>query len=357
MNSLINLLVIWTITTFYTIEKYGNGNVLYSFLAMIVITGLFLLRGKKELYKYIVLAIFLGLGLYNYTIFYFLPCISYFFLFENNLENAVIIFVNLSVLSLKNAHMDLIVYCLAATTIVVVVKRLEINNRELEDKYRNHVIESRKKELDMGSYNRKLIEEQNRGIEIAILNERNRISRDIHDGVGHIISRGILQIGAIYFTEKDENLKENIMEVKKTLYESMANLRKSLHNLQEESMILETELSKLVNDFSFCKVNYSYSIDEKDKDMNFKYSILYIVKESLNNIVKHSNATIVDIVLKETKDKVFLLIKDNGENCKISKYGIGLNSMESRVRSINGNMEIYTNNGFRIFITISKVNK
>ena len=67
--------------------------------------------------------------------------------------------------------------------------------------------------------------DQNNRIENAILSERNRISRDIHDGLGHLTSRAILQLGAMMVVEKDPVKKDALNEIKNTLSEGMTEVR------------------------------------------------------------------------------------------------------------------------------------
>ncbi|WP_304206005.1 sensor histidine kinase [Peptostreptococcus russellii] len=195
-----------------------------------------------------------------------------------------------------------------------------------------------------------LINSQDEKIENAILSERNRISRDIHDSLGHLTSRGILQIGAMIVTEKDENKKEQLVELKNTLSDGMNEVRNSLHNFQNESIDLEAELTNMVNSFDFCSINFFYSVSS-DLSLKEKYSIIYIVKESLTNIVKHSDADRAEINIIESKAKIYIKIFDNGNTVKNSSDGMGVFSIKKRVEELKGNIEISTENGYRMFIS------
>ena len=57
-------------------------------------------------------------------------------------------------------------------------------------------------------------------INLATLNERNRIARDIHDNVGHLLTRSILQIGALLTIYKDNTIKEGLNSIKDTFIRS-----------------------------------------------------------------------------------------------------------------------------------------
>ena len=75
----------------------------------------------------------------------------------------------------------------------------------------------------------------------------------------------------------------------------------------------------------------------------------------MSNIIKHSNATNVSIVLREHPALFQLIIKDNGtQSIYKSDNGIGLKNISDRVFAFNGNVNISSDKGFRIFISIPK---
>lgn len=203
--------------------------------------------------------------------------------------------------------------------------------------------------------NRDLLEKQDYEVSNATLNERNRIAREIHDTVGHLLSSSILQIGALLAICKDENMKQNLTNIKDTLSSGMDSIRSSIHNIHEDSMDLQAKLEELVHNFTFCKVVLSYNINH-DFTMKAKYSILFIVKEALSNVMKHSNATLVTITINELPGLYQIIIQDNGTEKSSSKdsSGMGMQSMRERINSLGGNFYIDTKNGFRIFISLPK---
>lgn len=217
---------------------------------------------------------------------------------------------------------------------------------------------SAEQEIKLKKQNQQLIENQNDELYIATLQERNRIAREIHDNVGHMLSRSILQLGALLTICKDTNLKPHLETLKDTLNEAMTNIRNSVHDLHDEAVHLEVALKELIQKFEFCPVKLTCNVS-KQIPKNVKYCFLSIVKEALNNTMKHSNATNVSITVKEHYGFYQLIIQDNGTNIpsdllNSSRNGIGLTSMKERVMTNNGIIHITTENGFRIFITIPK---
>lgn len=232
-------------------------------------------------------------------------------------------------------------------------KQLELQNTLNES--RDNSVE---KERLLKEKNRHLLENQDDQIYIATLKERNRIAREIHDNVGHMLSRSILQVGAMLAICKDETLKPHLTTLKETLDTAMNSIRNSVHDLHDESVDLKNALEGLVQSFTFCDVQFDCEIS-KYIPKEVKYCFLAIVKEAFNNTMKHSNATKVTITVKEHPAFYQLLIEDNGtkkstESVSSDTSGIGLSNMKERVDGLHGIIHITEENGFRIFVSIPK---
>jgi len=208
--------------------------------------------------------------------------------------------------------------------------------------------------------NKDLMEKQDYEIYLATLHERNRIAREIHDHVGHMLSRSILQIGALATIHKEEPLHEQLRQVNETLNQAMTNIRESVHDLHDESIDLKqsiTEATKALRDTHSVTVDYDMS---PGVPRNVKYCIISTVKEAVSNIIKHSNADRVLFILREHPGFFQLAIEDNGTNLPgsaeglMEKSGIGLNNMRERTESLNGIFRINIDKGFKISITIPR---
>jgi len=215
---------------------------------------------------------------------------------------------------------------------------------------------SKEASIKLEMQNKFLMDKQNYEINLATLNERNRIARDIHDNVGHLLSSSILQIGAILATSKDESLRKSISTVKDTLSNAMDSIRSSIHNLHDESIDLHLEIESLIRAFTFCPVQLVYEVQSAlEKDL--KYCFIAVTKEALNNIAKHSNASSASVTVREHPALIQLVIQDNGTITKSNnESGIGLQSITDRVTALNGHVNISSDKGFRIFISVPKTN-
>ena len=203
--------------------------------------------------------------------------------------------------------------------------------------------------------NRTLIEKQNAEIYTATLKERNRIAREIHDNVGHLLSRSILMTGALKATNTNSAQALGLQALEDTLTLAMDTIRNSVHDLHNRSIDLQETLSSLLANFHDCDVFLDYDI-QSEVPPDVKYAYIAIIKEGLSNIIKHSNATKVTLILREHPSLYQLILQDNGTLIQTfpSSSGIGLVNIEERTNALNGNLQINVDSGFRIFITIPK---
>lgn len=237
--------------------------------------------------------------------------------------------------------------------IAFLLKHQLLVHRELLATYRLQRDSSKEVTLLLEEKNQSLLIQQNYEIQVATLDERNRIAREIHDNVGHLLSSSLLQVGALQAIHKEEPIAQSLTTLRSTLSTAMDAIRSSVHDLHEDAIQLDMELQKLIKDFTFCKAVLTYEIDTAiPKEL--KYHILAIVKEALHNISKHSNATQASILLREQPSFYQLVIEDNGRKQAPHKGGIGLQNIEQRIALYHGYVNIQKDKGFRIFITVPK---
>lgn len=225
-----------------------------------------------------------------------------------------------------------------------VILQLEQNFRILRDT-------STEYHLLLHQKNKDLMEKQDYEIHVATLKERNRIAREIHDNVGHMLSRSILQSGALLAINQQETLNEPLNSLKETLSLAMDSIRKSVHDLHDDSVDLKGTITELLSGFSDYQINLDYDMGPF-VPAPIKYCFISIVKEALSNIAKHSNATSILITLRQHPGLYQLTVTDNGSNTGQNDSGIGLINMQERVKNLNGHLSISTEHGFRIFVSI-----
>lgn len=261
---------------------------------------------------------------------------------------------------------------------------------EAEEKLRQDFMklrdDSTEKNLLLEEKNHMLVEKQDYEIYTATLKERNRIAREIHDNVGHLLSRSILITGAAKAVNTSEAVSPLLDSLDSSLNQAMTSIRTSVHDLHDESVNLRESVEGLVSEFQFCPVSLDYDMG-LEIPREIKYCFISIVKEALSNMARHSNATSAYVVMREHPALYQLCIEDNGKipesSCISQSFsenrtsdsflgnprhpqntgwydfstqnrGMGLSNIHDRLAPLHGTVQITTDHGFRIFITIPK---
>lgn len=233
---------------------------------------------------------------------------------------------------------------------------LTISYERLHYQFIHSIDEHTEQQILLKEKHQALLAKQDAEVHAATLKERNRIAREIHDNVGHLLSRSLLMTGAIQTMNQSSELQVPLQQLDASLNQAMDSIRDSVHNLHDESLNLEESIRQLAGDFQFCPITLTYDMGY-EPPTTVRYAFLSIAKEALVNITKHSNATRVRLTMREHPSLYQLEIADNGTktppSCTASR-GIGLINIQERVTQLNGTLTLYTDQGFRIFITIPK---
>lgn len=230
--------------------------------------------------------------------------------------------------------------------------------------------EARREAIESSRKRRELREKADSEIYTERLKERNRIAREIHDNVGHMLTRAVVQMQAILVVNKDETIKPYLESVNTTINEAMTNIRRSVHELHDDSIDLSIGINELATSLKDrFEVNVSTSLDSPVPN-EIKLQILGIIKEGITNISKHSNGN--QAIIEVVENVTFWRIKifDNGKSREMElssnsdfaalggDSGIGLTNINSRASGLKGRVNITGgNSGFTIIATIPKQNK
>jgi signal transduction histidine kinase len=200
--------------------------------------------------------------------------------------------------------------------------------------------------------------------------ERKRIALELHDDLGQTLA--FLKLQLINIQEKLPETQEKLKcELKNSLNytnEIIEKIRKLSHGLSPsilDDLGLTVSLQSLADDFSqYSHINIRKDIANIDKLFSpiDKITIYRIFQEIFTNIEKHAEADYVKIKVKKYQDNVFFQIEDDGRGFNLKKIqlnylnetGLGLASMEERVRMLGGRFEIQSrlNEGTKIYFTI-----
>lgn len=335
---------------FYLTHSKDIAGIFY-FLGAITITCLISYFDTKKV-SFSFLIIFVVCALFFPGFSFYIPLILYdLYMYRHKVLSIATLIVLINSTTTNRPFTIVIILLLCCISLILQYKteqlyKLRTDFKKLRDT-------STEYNLLLRSKNKDLIEKQDYEIHLATLRERNRIAREIHDNVGHVLSRSLLQLGAIMAINKDENATPALSALKGTLSTAMDSIRESVHGLHDESIDLHATVQGLLKDYETYELDFDYDMS-MEIPKNIKYCLISITKEALSNISKHSNATRIFIHFREHPAFYQLLIEDNGTGISINSNGIGLENMEDRVNGLNGTFRTNIEDGFKIFVSIPK---
>lgn len=180
--------------------------------------------------------------------------------------------------------------------------------------------------------------------------ERSRIAKDLHDGVAGMLAAAKMQLSSLSIKNQEIAERKEFQQALKLLDDSTHEVRMTSHNLMPEVLLrhgvdeaIRRFCQNISND-SLLDVRYESLGEPKRYIDTFELSVYRIVQELLNNVVKHSKATEAVVQLSESKDAMFIFIEDNGIGFQqpAQKEGMGLQSLQSRIKAMNGRFEVGT---------------
>jgi signal transduction histidine kinase len=186
--------------------------------------------------------------------------------------------------------------------------------------------------------------------------ERKRIAKDLHDGAGQQLSAIKMNLSALAHHNPDKALN-NIME---QLDDAVKEVRNVSHMMMP-TVLLSNGIIEAIKNLAY-KINQSKQLNintrfvdlTHDLDEKVQTTLYRIVQECFNNIIKHAQATEVNLQLIQHPKHLTLMIEDNGKgfNPDNKQFGMGLRNIESRVLYINGILHIDSSPGNGTTITI-----
>ena len=321
------------------------------------------LSGIKENIAFLIQIIYVIAIFFFHPMIFLIPILMYDIAHSRNF-----IACTLSVIASVNVMPELkiqeSVFLILLSILSVIMSLKSEQELVLRAKYKHLRDDSVEKNLKLRSQNQELLDARDNEVYNAQLSERNRIAREIHDNVGHTLSRAILQVGALMAIHKEDPVHSELEEVRQTLDSAMNNIRSSVHDLHDDSIDVAASIRQMAEPL-YSKYSVTLDIDiGDDMPRPIKYACIGITKECISNIIKHSRNSNVDIRLSEHPSMYQLVIHDynpNGSDSypeKISvarsDVGMGLENIKTRTESVNGSLNISTENGYRIFVTIPR---
>ena len=179
--------------------------------------------------------------------------------------------------------------------------------------------------------------------------ERSRMARDLHDGLGGMLSGVKLSLGAmkgnIILSEDNTRLFSKVLG---QLDHSISEMRRVAHNMMPEALV-KLGLQQAIQDYcdglnESIQLHFKVQFHGLENRLEAATEIVVyrIVQELLNNVVKHADATIVLVQVMRHENNLNITIEDNGKGFDVSSSpkGDGLNNVRSRVDYLKGQLDI-----------------
>ena len=220
----------------------------------------------------------------------------------------------------------------------------------------------REKVLALQDVNARLLRAQDHELRAAALSERTRIAREIHDGVGHVLTRLLLRVKALQVTHRDEpGVVADLATLDSDLDEALDSMRRSVHALSEEGEELATSLNLLGSRSGIAKVEVDCSTQTEPPPAVAR-CVVAVVREALTNAARHGRAASARVAVTDYPAFWQVTVDNDGivppEDEPLldgdKNAGLGLRSMTERVEALGGRVRITPRPRFTVFATIPR---
>lgn len=211
---------------------------------------------------------------------------------------------------------------------------------------------------------RDLADRQDYEVELATLAERARIAREIHDNVGHQLTRASLQAEALRVVHADEpGVAADFADVKRTVDEALQLVRVSVHALNDNATNLSVQLERIVEGArSDGGPQIELEVMAEHAPANVASCFAAVLREALSNTMRHACAQTVTVRCMEHPSFYQLIVTDDGAggvqaSSRGAAEGMGLASMRERIEALGGTFSAGPRagaGGWRVFATVPK---
>lgn len=249
----------------------------------------------------------------------------------------------------------------------VVATLLSLRTAQLEreqQRMRRTRDELQERALALEARNRDLADRQDYEVELATLAERARIAREIHDNVGHQLTRASLQVEALRVVHVGEpSVAADFADVKRTVDEALQLVRASVHALNDNAVDLSVQLERIVEGaHSDGGPQIELEVLAEHAPANVANCFAAVLREALSNAMRHACAQTVTVRCMEHPSFYQLIVTDDGAGGAQASGrnvtgGMGLASMRERIEALGGTFTAGPragSPGWRVFATVPK---
>jgi len=230
-----------------------------------------------------------------------------------------------------------------------------------------HVQELQKAHVELQEAHGQLQEAAIDTMQIAVLEERTRIARDIHDALGHSLTSLIVQLHALKYMLHDgpPHAQEAVHNMLGVAKQSLEDIRSSVHTLASDSTWLGLNplraLVSQVEKHTGLKVDITTNELDTPLPQQITISLYRILQEAITNTLRHSDAKHLQVNVKMLDHAIHLCVMDDGSisRDKEVRPGFGLTGIQERIETLNGTLSYFIRepHGFQLEVTIPTNNR
>ena len=198
--------------------------------------------------------------------------------------------------------------------------------------------------------------------QLATMQERNRLAREIHDTLGHYLTALSVQLEAAraLLSKQPAAVEPIIVKAQTLARDGLSEVRRSVAALRAtpiENKPLPDALRELVTEAQSSGLDVAYRVEGNASAVSaaIEMTLYRAVQEGLTNIRKHANATRAEVWLTYQPDHVAVRVQDNGSQpSKANDAGFGLIGLRERAQLLRGQVNTRWQNGFRLEVSVPR---
>ncbi|MDP3435531.1 MAG: ATP-binding protein [Bacteroidota bacterium] len=220
------------------------------------------------------------------------------------------------------------------------MKRVEDSRRQTEKMFLNTIIQTEEK-------------------------ERKRFAKDLHDGLGPLLSTVKMSVSSLAQMKHNEASREIVENTELVINEAIKSLKEISDNLSPHVLNnfgLVRALSNFSNKINITKtirINLVSNLKDERFDSNVEVVLYRVVCELINNTIKHAKAKKIDLSLTKDGDYLTIIYQDDGKGFNVAKVieqpatsGMGFSNIYSRINSLKGEINIESEHKKGTWVTI-----
>ena len=205
--------------------------------------------------------------------------------------------------------------------------------------------------------NQRLLALSETAVKAAAVQERRRITYELHDGILQSLATIILRLESCRsgLLESQKDLRRDIEDIENFTRNSMTEIRNFLAGKETQPLTPGTLMEKLRDELKFLQQSLGLEVilESKPDDPSLpdyvEREVYYALREALTNVTKHSHASRVEIQITQGPDLLEASLKDNGvgfdQDNQKNRSGLGLSGMKDRIKKVGGRLSIKSSPG------------